>query len=68
MSYEFGGTLYRTSKDLATAIVATFVSAGGKNDREQVEEYLADWQGLLEEMHREWQFDEFYEIEEEDNA
>jgi hypothetical protein len=56
MSYEFAGSLFRTERDLAVAIVAEFVSASGRNPRDRVEEYLADWTGLLAEMHCMWQF------------
>jgi hypothetical protein len=58
MSYAFASTLYRTEKEMAVAIVAEFISAGGRNNREEVEEYLEDWTGTLAEMRAEWDLTE----------
>jgi hypothetical protein len=55
-NYQWGSALYPNEKTLALAIVADWTSAGGHNDREEVEEYLGDWAGSLREMHENWTF------------
>jgi hypothetical protein len=54
----FAGTQYKTPKAMIVALVSEFVSAGGRNNRKEVESYLQDLPSCLEELKSCWDLDE----------
>lgn len=50
---NYGGSSFTTPRKMLLAMIADFVSAGGQNSRCQVEGFLADWQGTLQEYNEE---------------